>query len=188
MWNLISTSLFTVLLDPRAFSSLLTGTSAFFGHVFHMPHTRFTKYTSIFLISPTSRPQTENFSTEPSANSSFPSGRSSHSLSVWTFWGPMMMMYTRLSVLESYSVPVVTVMWYGITATNRGLVVRKRRHIHTYTRLQKTIPSEGAAVHAERVHITLNSSGKGVTPCSTGLQMYMTDWYSTYTWKWILQG
>lgn len=142
MWNLISTSLFTFLLDPGVFPSLLriTGIWAFFGHVFHVPPALalHSQSTSTFLISPTSRPQTENFSTEPSANSSFPSGRSSHSLSVCTFWGPMMMMNTRLSVLESYSVPVVTVMWYGITATDRGLVIRKPTRIRIYMRLQKT--------------------------------------------------
>jgi len=91
--------------------------------------------TSTFLISPTSSPQTENFSTEPSANSSFPSGRSSPSLSVRTFWGPMMMMNTRLSVLESYSVPVVTVIWYGITAgLNWGLIIRDTPYVHVYMR------------------------------------------------------
>lgn len=134
MQNLTSTVLFTFLLDPRAFPSLLriTEPHAFFGHTSHTPPALAlrSQHTSTFLISPTSRPQTENFSTEPSANSSFPSGRSSHSLSVCTFWGPMMMMKTRLSVLESYSVPVVMVMWYGITVTQRGLIIRKPTHTH----------------------------------------------------------
>lgn len=143
MQNLISKVLFIFLLDPRAFPPLLriTEPRALFGHVFHMPPALAlcSQHTSTFLISPTSRPQTENFSTEPSANSSFPSGRSSHSLSVCTFCGPMMMMNTRLSVLESYSVPVVTVMWYGITATQRerGWLITKPTHTCTCTRLEK---------------------------------------------------
>lgn len=136
MRNLVSTVLFTFLLDPRAFHALLriTEPCAIFGHTFHTPPALALRlqHTSTFLISPTSRPQTENFSTEPSANSSFPSGRSSHSLSVCTFCGPIMIMNTRLSVLESYSVPVVMVMWYGITVTKRGLFIRKPTHMHLY--------------------------------------------------------
>lgn len=153
MWNLISTSLFTFLLDPGVFPSLLrkTGICAFFGHVFHVPPVLalHSQSTSTFLISPTSRPHTENFSTEPSANSSFPSGRSSHSLSVCTFWGPMMMMNTRLSVLESYSVPVVTVMWYGITATDRfnHQETHTHMHLHETSENQGLIPSGGAVLH-----------------------------------------
>ena len=167
MWKLINTSLFTFCLDPSAFLSLprITGTRALSGNVFHMPPVLalHSQSTSTFLISPTSNPQTENFSTEPSANSSFPSGRSSHSLSVCTFWGPMMMMYTRLSVLESNSMPVVTVMWYGITAKNRGLIIRKPTHTHFHetSENQGLILSERAVVHAKWVHTPLNSFREG---------------------------
>lgn len=169
-----------------SFPSLLriTEPHAFFGHISHTPPALAlrSQHTSTFLISPTSRPQTENFSTEPSANSSFPSGRSSHSLSVCTFWGPMMMMKTRLSVLESYSVPVVMVMWYGITATKRGFAHQKTHthmHLHQTWENQGLIPSEGAAVHAKWVHIPLNSFGEAITPCFVGLRVCFGDCFPT---------
>lgn len=138
--NCISAFPPTFIADPSASPSLSAMESVVSLAVCpRCPRAHTAQITSTFLISPTSRPQTENFSTEPSANSSFPSGRSSHSLSVCTFWGPMMMMNTRLSVLESYSMPVVTVIWYGITAgLNQGLIIRNTPNIHAYVRFHPT--------------------------------------------------
>lgn len=49
-----------------------------------------TPLTSTFLISPTSEPWHSKFSREPASKPFLPSGRSSHSLSVWVWLVPIM--------------------------------------------------------------------------------------------------